>query len=238
MCVSGWRILVLLIKHPRAVNPSHSDRAEKHLFGASARSASLVPHVFKMQGEGNRAAEPSVLMDLFGGDGPCTSTSLHSRYVPTHFSSLLLNQMRLSHRRRHLHLRSRWADYNFPPETPTLAAVEGSAVNFAAFFPQHGAILVPKTNGERRATSDGTASSSNHTRSQSPPSRHARIENQPRLEAIRQRYSLFRCAQHPPTPFAGDFAASTHWHDLSLCRDARRDVARCCWRRPPYRQHT
>lgn len=67
-----------------------------------------------MQGEGNRAADPGVLTDLFGGDGPCTSTSLHSRYVPTHFSSLLLNQMRLSHLRRHLHLKPRWADYNFP----------------------------------------------------------------------------------------------------------------------------
>lgn len=62
--------------------------------------------------------------------------------------------------------------------------------------------------------------------------------SQPRLQPFRLRQSPFRCARHPPTLSAVDLAASTYWHDLSLCRDARRDVARCCWRRTPHRQHT
>lgn len=124
------------------------------------------------------------------------------------------------------------------PVVPTLATIEGSPVNFAAFFPQHDATFAPKTRRERRAASDETPCSSNPTRSQPPSPRHARIESLPRLEANRQRHSLFRCAQHQPTLFAGDFTASTHWHDLSVCRDARRDVARCRWRRPPHHQHT
>lgn len=139
--------------------------------------------------------------------------------------------------RRHLHLKSRWADYNIPRGSH-FGRDRRQPSQLCSIFPQHDARFTPKTRRERRATSDKTASSSNPTRSQSPSSRHARIENQPRLEANRQRHSLFRCAQHPPTLYACDFTASTHWHDLSFCRDARRDVARCCWRRPPHRQHT
>lgn len=134
-------------------------------------------------------------------------------------------------------LKSRWTELNLP-QVSTLAVIEGSAGSFTTFFLQHDATFAPITNGERRGDSDGTASSPNPTRSQSPSFRHARIESQPRPQPLRLRQSPFRYARHPPTLPSVELAASTYWHDLSLRPDARRDVARCCWRRPPHRQRT
>lgn len=95
------------------------------------------------------------LMTLFAGmarAAPRRPTL--GRYVPTHFSSCSSIKCGSGTGGGSCISKSRWADLNFP-QVPTLAAIEGSAGNFAASFPQHDAIFAPTTNGKRRVTSDG-----------------------------------------------------------------------------------
>lgn len=81
----------------------------------------------------------------------------------------------------------------------------------------------------------GIAFSPKLTSSLSPSSRYVRIESQTRPDSAATLAHSQRAT--PISSIVRGLTASTHWHDLSLCRDAQRDVARCFRRRPSQRQH-
>lgn len=194
--------------------------------GKQTRQSALM---LQTQTEGKQSRIRGAKMAFLGGEGPCTSASPHPHtgYVPkcplillalAPHSNAALPPLQLWN----LHFKSRWADLN-PQRLPLRPQSKGSSGNLATLFPQHDAALAHDI---RRTTKLLPAPLLGCTPSLCPFSTRPNLNPQSRLDPT-PTFAHSLCTT-PISFLVGDFTAYTHWNDLSLFRDARRDVARCC----------